>query len=109
MVIAYRTHSDMFKEDWCGEIEFLHLTDPYKMVVHARGNRFDIIFGKGINGSYICIPNWQIGTEIASLKDRFWNRESIRRADDEISDTDIDSVVDALVAAGEYLADHGYN
>ena len=25
------------------------------------------------------------------------------------SDTDIDSVVDALVAAGEYLADHGYN
>ena len=69
MVIAYRTHSDMFKEDWCGEIEFLHLTDPYKMVVHARGNRFDIIFGKGINGSYICIPNWQIGTEIASLKD----------------------------------------
>ena len=62
-----------------------------------------------INGSYICIPNWQIGTEIASLKDRFWNRESIRRADDEISDTDIDSVVDSLVAAGEYLADHGYN
>lgn len=106
MVIAYKSHSDLYKESWIGEIEFLRLSDPYKMIVRARGSRFDVIFGKGINGNYICIPNWQIGTEIVSLKDRFWNRESLRRADDDISDVDVDSVVDALVAAGNYLSGH---
>lgn len=27
---------------------------------------------------HICIPNWDIGTELAALSDTFWNEERLR-------------------------------
>lgn len=46
--------------------------------------------GKHAYGKYLCIPNWGIGTEMASLSDCFWNRERLEQdytglSDDEVS------------------------
>lgn len=37
-----------------------------------------MIVGSHEYGNYICIPNLNIGTELASLSDRFWNYERLK-------------------------------
>ncbi|MBB2183998.1 hypothetical protein H0486_17005 [Lachnospiraceae bacterium MD1] len=62
---------------WNGHINLLRSTDPYELEVTARDSSFHILCGKHEYGSYICIPNWNIGTELAGLSDRFWNFECL--------------------------------
>lgn len=63
---------------WFGEITSLSKRDNhYEMEVQARGSYFHIIFGEHTNGHYACIPNWNIGCELASYSDLFWNIERI--------------------------------
>ena len=35
------------------------------------------LVGKHNSGYYICIPNWNIGSELAGLDDTFWNSERL--------------------------------
>ena len=46
----------------------------------TNGNRYHLIFGKQTNGWFLCIPNHQIGVELAHPSDQFWNRESLEHA-----------------------------
>ena len=43
------------------------------------GNYYSVIFGEYVNGAFCCIPNWNVGCELADLSDVFWNKESIGR------------------------------
>lgn len=47
--------------------------------ISGKGSRMVAVIGKYTYGSYICIPDWGVGSPLASLGDRFWNREQLER------------------------------
>lgn len=51
--------------------------EPYECTVEARGYSFHLLFGSQINGNFLCIPDWSIGCELASLDDQGWNLHSL--------------------------------
>ncbi len=61
-----------------GQITIIHASFPIEADIHANGWSFHIIVGKHKDGNYICIPNWSIGSELASLTDTFWNSERLK-------------------------------
>lgn len=70
--------------------------DPYEVLLEARGYSFHIIFGSQINGNFLCIPNWNVGCELAELWDRSWNMDSILRADSQLDYEDATAITYAL-------------
>lgn len=44
------------------------------------GNYYSVIFGKYVNGGFFSIPTWNVGGELGTFDDVFWNAESIGRA-----------------------------
>lgn len=94
---------DMKPIRWKGHINLLKTTDPYELEVTARYSSFHILCGKHKYGNYICIPNWNIGTELARLSDSFWNLERLTAYYPELSQVDAISIVAALVKLSEYL------
>ncbi len=95
--------ADMHPKHWEGHIKILQVSDYYEVEVTSRQNAFHMIFGSHSFGNYICIPNWGIGTELASLSDSFWNLERLRNTYPELSIVDAISIVDALVALSDYI------
>lgn len=89
---------------WKGHIHLLKNTDPYELEVTARHSRFHILCGKHAYGCYICIPAWNIGTELAGFSDRFWNYERLTTYYPELSHVDASSIVDALVKLSEHIS-----
>ena len=53
---------------------------PYEAKLNLNGNSYHLIFGRQINGWFLCIPNHRIGVELAHPSDRFWNKESLKAA-----------------------------
>lgn len=47
--------------------------------ITGKGSQMVAVIGEYIYGNYICIPNWGVGCPLASLDDRFWNREQLER------------------------------
>ena len=60
-----------------GKIGLISSSFPIEAEIEARGWNFHIIVGKHINGNFICIPNWYVGSELAKLDDHFWNCERL--------------------------------
>ena len=52
-------------------------TEPYEVMIDAGGYTFRIVFGRHSKGHFLCIPDWNVGCEILSYKDRYWNIRSI--------------------------------
>lgn len=75
--ITYTCRGSSKMDPWEGIILPIKLTEPYEVEVTARGSSFHLIVGRHKYGTYICIPNWNIGTELASLTDCFWNYERL--------------------------------
>jgi hypothetical protein len=96
--------SNIKPDHWKGHISLISKTDPYEMEVTARDSSFHIICGKHEYGHFLCIPNWNIGTEIASFDDCFWNLERIETYYPEISRVDALSIVNALEKLNEYIS-----
>jgi len=53
---------------------------PYEAVLEISGYSYHLIFGRQINGWFICVPNWNIGAELAHPSDIFWNKTSLSNA-----------------------------
>ena len=51
----------------------------FEALIEGKGSSFHVIAGPQINGHCLCIPNWQIGCELAQLYDVFWNSEQLIR------------------------------
>ena len=94
---------DMNPIHWKGHIKLLKTTDHYELKVTARYSSFHIICGKYAHGCFLCIPSWNIGTELASLSDSFWNYEHLTTNYPELSPVDAISIVGALVKLSEYI------
>ena len=76
----------------------IHVIGFLKHVYHI----IDVLRGRIIHGNYICIPNWNIGTEIASLSDFFWNQERLR-SNTNLRKVDACSITYALVELSKYI------
>lgn len=96
-------HDTYFPQTWHGKIR---LADPLsgEMEVSARDSYFHIICGRYRNGFYLCIPNINIGTDLAALSDTYWNQEHLLRCFPNIPRADIISIVSALAAVDNYIS-----
>ncbi len=63
---------------WPAKVRILCTGSPNEVIVNARGSSYHLIFGQQTNGNYLCIPDWNIGSELASLSDIYWNTERLR-------------------------------
>lgn len=84
---------------WSNYLEEYYHTSPHAGIREY----YESMVGKHTYGRYLCIPNWGIGTEIASLSDCFWNRERLEQDYPELSKVDIISIVKALEALSSYV------
>ncbi len=90
------------KKPWMGEINPIQLEhEPYEVEVSARGSYFHLLIGHHAYGNYICIPNWNVGTELASLSDSFWNLEQLSSTT--LKKVDACSVTYALLELSKYV------
>lgn len=90
------------KKPWIGQIVPIRLErEPYEAEVTARGSYFHLLFGHHAYGNYLCIPNWDVGTELASLSDFFWNLE--RLSSTKLKKVDACSIAYALLALAKYI------
>lgn len=104
MIFRYTSRTTFDDGDctsWKGEIRMLKESAPYEASISARGSSFHLVFGRHTFGHYLCIPNWEIGTEMSLPADRFWNYERLLQSG--LSQVDASSVADALVAIGKHL------
>ena len=92
---------------WAGTIKYISQNNNLiEMEINSRGSYFHILVGKHRYGNFICIPNWDVGTELASLKDRFWNLERLTSLYPKIQPADLVSVVDGLKELSKVLDEH---
>ena len=92
-------NSDMELQKWSGQVHILQTRHDYcEAEVSARGSSYHLICGRHTDGNYLCIPNWEIGSELGYLSDRFWNLERLTTHFPELPRVDAISIVDALVA-----------
>lgn len=84
---------------WLGRIKIISEGNPIEAEVCARGSSFHVLVGVHSYGNYICVPNWNVGAELAELRDVFWNRESLLHAG--LKTMDACSVADAVAAIGD--------
>ena len=89
---------------WNGQIYPIKLSNPYEIAVTARESCFHIICGSHSNGNYLCIPNWNIGSELADFSDYFWNLERLTTYYPELSKVDAISIATALAKLSEYIS-----
>lgn len=81
--------------------------EPYDAVLNDGGNSFHLIFGKQINGRFLCIPNYSIGCELAAYDDIRWNEESLSEAAEfsrKMDYNDVSAICYALKALKPYLS-----
>jgi hypothetical protein len=74
--------------------------NPYEIEVSARGSYYHVVFGKHAYGNFLCIPNWDVGCELADFSDIFWNTERLCK---HLNKTDALSVAKALSIIKEHL------
>lgn len=77
--------------------------EPYEATVTARGSSYHILFGHQCSGMFLCIPNWNVGCELASLSDVFWNLESIMNSEEKLSYEEATAIAYALKVLDDYI------
>lgn len=87
-----------------GNIQPYNLShEPYEATVTARGSSYHILFGHQCNGMFLCIPNWKVGCELASLSDVFWNLHSIMNNEETLSYEEATAIAYALRVLANYI------
>ena len=68
------------KQKWPGTLRLLHTNgQSYEVEITGRGTFFHVISGHHSYGNYICIPNHNVGCELADYSDVFWNWEQLAK------------------------------
>ena len=71
---------------WNGSIKLIqNFGAYYEATINGRGSHFHIVTGEHRYGYFICIPNHDVGCELATYDDLFWNYEQLSR---HLSDVD---------------------
>ena len=82
-------------------LQFDH--EPYEMSLEACGYYFHLIFGRQINGHFLCIPNWQFGCELANLDNISWNTDALTRDKSRLKSQCVAAIVWALSEVSDLL------
>ena len=61
-----------YKRDWSDKTVIL-----FEHEIEFNGCSFLVIFGKHVNGGFICIPNWQISCEASADGNVLYNTEKL--------------------------------
>jgi len=92
-----RLYMDSETSYWTGKILEANLLGSHiEAEVIARGSSFRIILGHSQHGNFLCVPNWNIGIELADWDDYAWNYENLINAYPEINRIDAASIVSAI-------------
>ena len=68
------------KTSWVGQIDTIKgVKENCEIEITARGHYYHVIFGSHSYGHYLCIPNWNVGCEMADFSDLFWNTERLAK------------------------------
>lgn len=79
---------------WTGTVQNLKKTGCIiEAKIEGRGSTMHVIIGKYAYGNYICIPGWNVGSDLSELTDYFWNKE---RLGQQMSQPDAITVAEAL-------------
>lgn len=66
------------KKRWTGELHLLRKDNNfYELEITGRGSSFHAMVGHHQYGNFICIPNYDVGSELADYSDIFWNQERL--------------------------------
>ena len=95
-------YTDNFKQLCEGKIDVLSIEGTLEMIVNANGWSFHVIIGSHEGGNYLCIPNWDIGSEYADFSDIFWNEERLRNHTN-LHPDNIRAIVKAVAVAAETI------
>lgn len=80
--------------------------EPCDAYLNNGENSYHLIFGKQINGNFLCIPDWFIGCEIASYDNIEWNESSLSEAvyyNGRLDYNDVSAICYALKTIKPYL------
>lgn len=87
-------------ENWYGLITKLtNFGSHYELKIESRSG-FVLVIGKTSYGNFACIPDYDIGCHLSSLKDLFWNSERLCKIMNKI---DAITVAHALKAFAEHI------
>jgi hypothetical protein len=75
--------------------------EPYEVSVSARGSKLHLLIGSHAYGNFVCIPEQNVGSELAGLSDTRWNSEHLYETT--LRRVDASSVVYALRELSKYL------
>lgn len=65
---------------WKGQVEIIRCRNgTIEMNVSGKGSAMHVILGRYEYGTYLCIPDWGIGSPLSGLDDSFWNQEQLER------------------------------
>jgi hypothetical protein len=65
---------------WTGEITRCKGNEKKcEFEIQSRGSYYHVIIGKHDYGHYVCVPNWDVGCELADYADTFWNTERLSK------------------------------
>ena len=81
-------------------VDIYSATEPYEINISTNGSSFHILLGSHQGGNFICIPNWEIGCELASYSDIFWNSEKLSK---HINPVDAESIANSIKQLNKVL------
>ena len=110
MEFTCRHTSKTKAQTWQGTIKLISCTyDHVEATMTGRGSYFHLITGPQINGYYICIPNHNVGSELASYGDLLWNKEQLARSMGVIDATTVATGLTYLPDIIEILSSNNLN
>ena len=87
-------------ENWSGIItNLIRFGSYYELKIESRSG-FIVIIGKTDRGNFACIPDYDVGCHLSTLKDLFWNSERLSAI---MNKVDAITVAYALKAVAEYI------
>lgn len=87
-------------ENWSGTItNLIKFGSHYEFKIESRSG-FIVIIGKTTYGNFACIPDYDVGCHLSTLKDLFWNAEHLSSI---MNKVDAITVAHALQSVAEYV------
>lgn len=94
-------------QTWQGNIEIISCSGRHiEASITGKGTYFHVITGPHRYGKYICVPNHNLGSELASYEDYFWNKEKLSQI---IGMTDATTIASGLTHLPEILENQIYS
>lgn len=62
---------------WMATVDYIHDHGRFCEVFINSRSTIRLIIGYGKWGNFVCVPDWNVGTELSDFRDLFWNSEKL--------------------------------